>query len=151
MRKRDELSKPNSCIGTAHPNEMVFVLIGRDAAAPIAIRAWVKERLRLNKNKFTDAQIIQALACADTMEQEGRQWAGVPTPAMIAIAALVAQGHAIGAIACRVADCHHRKWLGSESSQVCSCGGVLHVTKSSGGRPPTLTVVCDGCGIEAEQ
>jgi phage-related baseplate assembly protein len=52
----------------AHPNEMVFVLLSRDAAAPVAIRAWVAERLRLGKN------VVEALVCAQTMEVEGRQW-----------------------------------------------------------------------------
>lgn len=61
---------------TAHPQEMVFVLLSRDAAAPVAIRAWVTERLRLGKNIETDAQIVEALECAKMMELEGRQWVG---------------------------------------------------------------------------
>lgn len=77
MRKKDELSK-KSCMTTAHPNEMVFVLIGRDPAAPVAIRAWVAERLRLGKNQETDAQITEAIDIARTMEQEGRQWVDHP-------------------------------------------------------------------------
>lgn len=78
MRKKDELSKSQTCMAHAHPEEMVFVLLGRDAAAPFAIRAWVAERLRLGKNAETDEQIVEALACAQTMEVEGRQWAEVP-------------------------------------------------------------------------
>lgn len=77
MRKRDELSK-KSCMTTAHPMEMVFTLIGRDAAAPVAIRAWVAERLRLGKNEETDAQITEALDIATTMEMEGRKWVDHP-------------------------------------------------------------------------
>jgi hypothetical protein len=77
MRKKDELSK-KSCMTTAHPNEMVFTLIGRDPAAPVAIRAWVAERLRLGKNQETDAQITEALDIATTMEMEGRQWVNHP-------------------------------------------------------------------------
>ena len=76
MRKKDELSKPQTCMSNAHPNEMVFVLLGRDAAAPAAIRAWVAERLRIGKNTETDLQIVEALECAKTMEAEGRQWVG---------------------------------------------------------------------------
>jgi hypothetical protein len=53
----------------------LFVLLSRDAAAPVAIRAWVAERLRLGKNTETDQQIVEALACARTMEIEGRLWA----------------------------------------------------------------------------
>jgi hypothetical protein len=58
---------------------MVFVLLGRDTAAPFAIRAWADERVRLGKNVETDAQIVEARACADTMANEGRQWVGQPT------------------------------------------------------------------------
>lgn len=76
MRKKDELSRSHTCMQHAHPNEMVFVLLSRDAAAPVAIRAWVAERLRLGKNTEFDEQIVEALACAETMEREGRQWVG---------------------------------------------------------------------------
>ncbi len=76
MRKKDELSLKDTCMQHAHPNEMVFVLLSRDAAAPVAIRAWVAERLRLGKNTSADEQIVEALACAGTMESEGRQWVG---------------------------------------------------------------------------
>ena len=79
MRKKDELSKPNTCMAHAHPDEMVFVLLGRDAAAPEAIRAWVEERIRLGKNVRTDPQITEALECARVMEGEGRMWVGQPT------------------------------------------------------------------------
>lgn len=79
MRKQDELASTNSCIATAHPNEMVFVLLGRDTAAPFAIRAWADERVRLGKNVETDAQIVEARTCANTMEKEGRQWVGAAT------------------------------------------------------------------------
>ena len=79
MRKNDELFKKHTCMQNAHPNEMTFVLIGRDAAAPVAIRAWVAERIRLGKNADDDAQIAEALECACTMESEGRQWVGAAT------------------------------------------------------------------------
>lgn len=74
MRKKDELSREHTCMQHAHPEEMVFVLLSRDAAAPVAIRAWVAERLRLGKNVETDTQIVEALECAKTMEIEGRSW-----------------------------------------------------------------------------
>jgi len=79
MRKKDELGVASSCMGSAHPEEMVFVLLGRDPAAPAAIRAWVEERLRIGKNRPGDAQIREALACADTMWSEGRKWVGSQT------------------------------------------------------------------------
>lgn len=70
MTKFDELSNPNSCMSRALPHEMTFVLLARDKAAPIAIRAWVDERLRIGKNVFTDEQIQEALACANVMEEQ---------------------------------------------------------------------------------
>ena len=75
MRKRDETTHKHTCLAHAHPQEMVFVLLSRDTAAPVAIRAWVAERLRLGKNVETDKQIVEALACARTMEIEGSLWA----------------------------------------------------------------------------
>lgn len=79
MRKKDELSKKQTCMAHAHSDEMVFVLLSRDAAAPVAIRAWVAERLRLGKNVDTDEQIVEALECAATMDVEGRKWVGAAT------------------------------------------------------------------------
>jgi hypothetical protein len=76
MRKKDELSREHTCMQHAHPEEMVFVLLSRDAAAPAAIRAWIGERIRLGKNAPTDPQIAEAEECAKTMEAEGRKWAG---------------------------------------------------------------------------
>lgn len=81
MRKKDELSKEHTCMQHAHVEEMVFVLLSRDAAAPAAIRFWAAERIRLGKNVETDAQIVEALACAQTMETEGRLWTG-PFPGL---------------------------------------------------------------------
>jgi hypothetical protein len=49
---------------------MLFVLLARDAAAPIAIRAWVDERLRLGLNTDADFQIHEALNCAAIMERQ---------------------------------------------------------------------------------
>jgi hypothetical protein len=68
MIKSQELTDPNSCMSRARDDEMTFVLLGRDAAAPVAIRAWVAERIRLGKNSVDDAQIAEALACAALME-----------------------------------------------------------------------------------
>ena len=80
MRKKDELSLEHTCMNHAHTEEMTFVLIGRDAAAPVAIRAWVAERLRIGKNVDSDPQIVEALECAKTMESEGRKWVDVAVP-----------------------------------------------------------------------
>lgn len=70
MLKKDELTNPNSCINKALPDEMVFVLLGRDKAAPAALRAWIGERLRLGLNLLmSDPQIAGAEADLQDMEQ----------------------------------------------------------------------------------
>jgi hypothetical protein len=60
MLKHEEQSDPDSCFNKANENEWVFVLLGRDRAAPVAIRAWIQERIRLGKNQPTDLQILEA-------------------------------------------------------------------------------------------
>lgn len=60
MRKRDELTSPNSCMSRAKDDEWTFVLLGRDKAATAAVRAWIEERIRLGKNTREDPQIIEA-------------------------------------------------------------------------------------------
>ena len=67
MIKRDELTNPASCMSRACDDEMTFVLLGRDAAAPVAILAWIKERIRLGKNTPFDPQIEEAALCAAKM------------------------------------------------------------------------------------
>ena len=74
MIKSQELADPGSCLNRAGHDEMVFVLLGRDAAAPIAIRAWVHERLALGKNAAGDAATTSALVCADYMERQRAEW-----------------------------------------------------------------------------
>jgi hypothetical protein len=70
VRKRDELTNPAGCMSRARDDEMTFVLLGRDAAAPATIRAWIAERIRLGKNDPGDAQLIEAEECARVMEAE---------------------------------------------------------------------------------
>jgi hypothetical protein len=70
MRKKEEERISTSCLNKAKPDEMIFVLLGRDQAAPFAIRIWATERIRLGKNKRTDRQIVEALHVAQTMEEE---------------------------------------------------------------------------------
>lgn len=60
MRKRDELTNPNSCMSRARDDEWTFVLLGRDVAAPAAVLAWIEERVKLGKNDRHDAQITEA-------------------------------------------------------------------------------------------
>ena len=70
MRKYDELTRPHSCLNKAACDEMTFVLLGRDIAAPETIRFWANERVARGKNSWRDPQILEALECADTMERE---------------------------------------------------------------------------------
>ncbi len=69
MIKCEELENPTSCLNKARDDELIFVLLARDAAASVAIRAWVQERIRIGKNRLDDPQIIEALACAKKMEE----------------------------------------------------------------------------------
>ncbi len=70
MRKRQELTDPTSCMSRAREDEMTFVLLGRDRAAPIAVRAWIKERIRSGKNNWDDPQMIEARQWIETVESE---------------------------------------------------------------------------------
>ena len=70
MRKKQELTDPRSCMSKARDDEMTFVLLGRDVAAPVAIMAWVEERLRLGKNAASDPQIQEAMECAAQMKRD---------------------------------------------------------------------------------
>lgn len=73
MIKSRELTDPFSCLNRAAGDEMCFVLLGRDAAAPVAIRAWIEERIRLGKNTADDSQILEAVACMERMQSDGRK------------------------------------------------------------------------------
>lgn len=68
MLKRDELASPTSCLNKAGESEMLFVLLGRDDAAPATIRFWIAERIRLGKNAAGDAKLAEAEECARSME-----------------------------------------------------------------------------------
>lgn len=76
MIKRDEEKRADSCFNKALPDEWVFVLLGRDAAAPAAIRAWCAERVLIGKNRPEDEQIKEALYAAWCMESAARNSRG---------------------------------------------------------------------------
>lgn len=67
MKKKDELTNPASCMSRAEDDEMTFVLLARDEAAPDAIQSWAAKRVSLGKNKLSDPQIQEALKCAFDM------------------------------------------------------------------------------------
>lgn len=79
MYRKRALSDPNSAFNRAKPDERIFVLLGRDYAAPATIRAWAAERIRLGKNGPGDEQILEALKIASEMEEAQIQ-AGRPAP-----------------------------------------------------------------------
>lgn len=70
MKARFERLNPDSCLNRADADELVFVLLARDVASPVAIRAWCRERIRRGKNVERDAQIQEALQCAEDMEKQ---------------------------------------------------------------------------------
>lgn len=70
MRKRDELSNPDSCMNRARDDEWTFVLLGRDLAATVAVRAWIDERIRLGKNQPNDSQVLEAERWIESVESE---------------------------------------------------------------------------------
>jgi hypothetical protein len=81
MEKGNEYANPLSCFNKAHPNEQLFVLLGRDMAAPATIRAWAAARIALGLNHEGDIQIQVALRTAVIMERERhylRQEMGLP-------------------------------------------------------------------------
>ena len=73
MRKKDELSHPDSCINRAGDDEMTFVLLGRDKASAATLRFWIEERIRLGKNQRDDPRIVEAESCARIMEEQSEQ------------------------------------------------------------------------------
>lgn len=73
MIKADEISIPESCLSKARDDEMLFVLISRDEAAPDTIMDWCRRRVFLGKNKRDDPQIIEAIACAERMRHQRKK------------------------------------------------------------------------------
>lgn len=79
MIKRDELVK--GCMAKAREDEMTFVLLARDPSAPDAIRYWTNRRVEIRKNKWEDAQIVEAESCAQTMERQRAELPDLPKAA----------------------------------------------------------------------
>lgn len=75
MRKREELAPTSDgCLAKAGEQEMLFVLLSRDAAAPDTILWWCHRRINLGLNKSNDPQIREAMECAKTMRLEKDQY-----------------------------------------------------------------------------
>lgn len=71
MEKWQEKRNTDSCFNKANSHETIFVLLGRDPAAPATIRFWIHERMRLKLNLPPDSQLFDADECASTMELDG--------------------------------------------------------------------------------
>lgn len=54
------------CFANAHPDEPMFVLLGRDKDAPALVRAWANERERQGEDP---KKVAEARACAEAMER----------------------------------------------------------------------------------
>ena len=61
------------CYANAEPDEPMFVLLGRDPAAPDAIVQWAGKRIAAGKNEAGDEKILEALECAAAMVDYRRQ------------------------------------------------------------------------------
>jgi len=70
--KQEEIDNPDSCWNKAEPDEMIFVILARDKAAPATLRKWADERLAEGLNGPMDQKIINARAAAATMEEQFR-------------------------------------------------------------------------------
>lgn len=99
MKKINEMQKDDSCFNKANDDEFMFILLGRDKAAPYAIRCWASERIRLGNNKAEDEQIVNALILAQQIEkshaEEGQQVAGLIEMIPVESSQILAIGHCI--------------------------------------------------------
>lgn len=68
MIKTEELAAADSCLNKAADDEVLFVLRAKDPTAPDTIRSWAEKRVIMGLNKIDDAKIVDALACANSME-----------------------------------------------------------------------------------
>ena len=144
------------CYAKAGPDEEMFVLLGRDAAAPAAIRAWVVNRVMMGKNQPGDSQLIEALACAERMYkaqgkgydahrmyEELKEVSGVSpnVPRMVMRSMLITEvidGELRMKLVCPECErspgrlCHtHRQWLDSFDRKRVEIGGAESEKQSS--------------------
>jgi len=67
MNKKENYENPVSCWNKAEEYEEMFILLGRDPAAPVTIRAWWKERIRLGLDEPNSPKIVSAQGIAQKM------------------------------------------------------------------------------------
>ena len=70
MRKSEELARSDSCLNKAKDDEMLFVLLGRDAAAADTVEFWCDKRIELGLNHWSDEQIMEARRWVMTVREE---------------------------------------------------------------------------------
>lgn len=68
MKKRDELTNPNSCFNKAKDDDYIFVLIQKDITMADTIRQWVRLRVEAGKNQYIDAKVDEALKLANLID-----------------------------------------------------------------------------------
>ncbi len=64
MRKRDEISEPNSCLNRADDDEPLFVLRAKDVIAPTIVRLWAATADGVHERE----RRMEAIALAQHME-----------------------------------------------------------------------------------
>lgn len=64
MLKKEELKQPTSCLNSAAPDELVFVLRAKDKLSPQTIRHWAT----MAEGVHEPEKIAEARAAADAME-----------------------------------------------------------------------------------
>ncbi len=61
----------HDCYAAAHPDEPMFILLGRDPVAPLLVRLWAELRGEMTKGLPT-AQRDEAVRCSDVMHEWAR-------------------------------------------------------------------------------
>jgi len=74
MIKITEMASPHSCLNKAKDDEMLFVLLGRDPAAAVAIEAWCRSRIDMGLNSWDDRQIVEAIEASKAMRIQAAVW-----------------------------------------------------------------------------
>lgn len=87
-------NKPGSydCYENAHPDEPMFVLLGRDPAAAAIVRLWTSLRERLGEKDI--GMLAEASACANAMEAWAREHGKDPDAANRELSRLIVGGAA---------------------------------------------------------
>lgn len=89
VRDMGTKNKPGSydCYANAHPDEPMFVLLGRDPAAAAIVRLWTSLRDRLGEKDR--GMLTEATACADAMEAWAREHGKDPDAANRELSGLI--------------------------------------------------------------